>query len=275
MALRRQPALAATLTGVILTMAYAITLRRLADQWSSDEDMGHAFLVPVVIAWVIWRERSRLASLTAQPSVWGLLPFCAGICLHQLAALGAGLFVDSVSMILSIAGAVVCIAGLEYLRTWSFPLLLSLFMLPKLAFVYNAITLPLQLFASRVAAWMLTATHAAVVNREGNILDIGGRRLLVAEACSGIRYLLPLGFIALVFAYCFDSKVWMRAALLCVAIPVAIFANSLRVAFVAIFPSLETGARHTFIGAAIFVVCLIALPAAQTLFNGIHDRVRS
>jgi len=105
----------------------------------------------------------------------------------------------------SVAGAVLSLGGFAYLRAWALPLLLALFMLPKLALVYNQVTLPLQLFASRMAAGILTASGIAVI-REGNILDVAGRRVSVVEACNGIRYLLSLGFMAVVFAYLSDTK---------------------------------------------------------------------
>ncbi len=160
---------------------------------------------------------------------WGFVILLAGAVLELAGAAGGGLFISSVALLLTAAGVVVCFYGFPRLRAWAFPFLLALFMLPKLAIVYNQGTLPLQLLASRTAAGMLTHTGFGVI-RGGNILDVNGHRIAVAEACSGIRYLLPLGFMAIVFAYLSDSKAWMRVALLAAAIPVAILANAVRVA---------------------------------------------
>jgi exosortase len=185
--------------------------------------------------------------------------------------MGAGLFAGSAGFVLSVAGLVLCLGGFAFLRTWSFPLLLALFMLPKLAIVYNQVTLPLQLLASRLAEGMLLAGGAAVT-RDGNILNVGGHRIAVVEACSGIRYLLSLGFVAVVLAYLSDPKPWMRAALLVAAVPVAILANALRVAASASMPSLDATALHTFFGWLIFVVCLVMIIIVRRLLNVAHIR---
>jgi len=146
-------------------------------------------------------------------------------------------------------------------------------MLPKLAVVYNQVTLPLQLLASRLAAGLLSLSGAGVI-REGNILEFQGHRILVAEACSGIRYLLPLAFIAMVFGYLADPKPWMRLALLAATVPVAILANALRVAVAGASPIFAEGALHTFAGWALFLLSLAVLPGARRMFNLIWGRGR-
>ena len=146
-------------------------------------------------------------------------------------------------------------------------------MLPKLAIVYNQVTLPLQLLASRIAADILTAAGIGVI-REGNILDVRGHRVAVAEACNGIRYLLSLGFMAVVFGYLSDSKPWMRFALLVAAVPTAIIANAVRVAAAGWLPSLDRGAPHAISGWFIFVLCLPALVLLRQLFNNVYARYR-
>jgi exosortase len=256
---------------IALAGCYASAIAGMVNQWSSDEDMGHGFVVPVVIAWIVLRERARWPTLAVEPTAWGLALLLAAAALDLAGSAGAGLFARSLALLLSIAGAILCLGGLRWLRAWAFPLLLALFMLPKLAIVYNQATLPLQLLASRMAAGMLATAGAAVI-RDGNILDVGGHRILVAEACSGIRYLLPLGFTALLIGYLFDSRSWMRLLLLAAAIPIAIFANATRVAVAGAIPALAEGTPHALSGVLIFALCLAALIAsltiAQRLFPG-------
>ena len=254
-----------------LLACHLSTLDGMAAQWWNDEDMGHGFLVPFVIGWIVWSERRRWSSVPAQPSWWGIPLLIAGAGLHFAAVLGVGLFAASVALLLSAIGAIVCLEGFGRLRAWAFPLCLSLFMLPKLAFVYNLLTLPLQLLASRMAAGMLSAGGIGVI-REGNILDVGGHRVAVAEACNGIRYLLPLGFMAVVLAYILDPKAWMRVALLVVAVPLAIVANAVRVAASAAIPALDSGTPHLTAGAVIFLLCLAALAGARQLFHAVTVR---
>jgi exosortase len=154
---------------------------------------------------------------------------------------------------------------------WTFPLLLAVFMLPKLAVVYNQVTLPLQLLASRMAAAMLAGTGMGVI-REGNILDVAGHRVSVVEACNGIRYLLSLGFMAVVFGYLSDSKTWMRIALLAAALPLAILANAIRVAVAASAPALDSGTPHAILGWLLFVLCLLTLMLLRRVFSAVYMR---
>src|ERR1700722_4961822 len=209
------------LTALALVVCYAPTLRGMFEQWSNDEDMSHGFLVPIVILWIVWRERGRWRGLETDPNWWGFAILTAAAGLQFAGLLGAGLFAGSVALLVSVAGAVLCLGGWAWLRVLAFPLVLAIFMLPKLAIVYNQATLPLQLLASQIAAGFLTFAGIGVI-REGNILDVGGHRVAVVEACNGSRYLLSLGFMAVVFAYLADSKPWMRSALLMAAVPVAI-----------------------------------------------------
>ena len=262
---------AAVAAVVALLACHFPTLHGMAAQWWNDEDMGHGFLVPLVVAWVVWNERGRWRAVPVRPSWWGIPLLLAAAALHFAAVLGVGLFAASVALWLSAAGAIVCLAGFGRLRAWAFPLLLSLFMLPKLAFVYNLVTLPLQLLASRMAAALLAAIGIGVI-REGNILAVGAHRVAVAEACSGIRYLLPLGFMAVVLAYVIDPKPWMRVALLALAVPLAIAANALRVAASAAIPALDSGTPHAAMGAVIFLLCLAVLAAARQLIHAVGAR---
>jgi exosortase len=260
-----------TLTAVALLACYAPTLQGMFDQWSSDEDMGHGFVVPIVVLWIVYRERQRWQSLPPQPTSWGLPILALGAAMHFTSALGAGLFAGSVAFLMSLTGAILCLGGFAYLRAWTFPLLLTLFMLPKLAVVYNQATLPLQLLASRMAASILSVAGVGVI-REGNILDVAGHRVSVVEACNGIRYLLSLGFMAVVFAYLSDSKAWMRMALLASALPLAILANAIRVAVAASAPPLDSGTPHALLGWFLFVLCLLTLMLLRRVFNEVYTR---
>jgi exosortase len=254
-----------------LLACYASVLRGMADQWWTDEDMGHGFLVPVVILWIVWRERDQWRTVPAEPALRGFTFIAAGAALQLVGALGVGLFAGALGFLCSTFGVVVCFGGFSRARAWSFPLLLSLFMLPKLAIVYNQVTLPLQLLATRQAAAILRAAGAEVL-REGNVLQVGVHRVAVVEACNGLRYLIPLGFAAVVYAYLADRRPWMRVALLLAAIPVAILANAFRVAASAYVPALSEGAFHTLAGWLIFVACMAAIYLVHRVLTKLRGR---
>jgi exosortase len=260
------------ITAAALACCYASTLYGMARQWWNDEDMGHGFLVPAVAAWILWRERRRWQSLPMEASAWGAPLILLGALAHAAGALGAGLFLSSLGFLMSVTGAVLWLGGWALLRAWAFPLLLCLFMLPKLAILYNQATLPLQLLASHLAAGMLSIAGIGVI-RAGNILDVGGRQVLVTEACNGIRYLLPLGFVGVLFAYLSHPAAWMRVVVLALAVPLAILANAVRVAVSAGIPALDSGTPHMAAGWIIFVLTLAALASATRLFGRVPARL--
>jgi exosortase len=262
------------LTAGALVACYAPALRGMFEQWSSDEDMSHGFLVPIIALWIVWRERERRRTLKTEPNWWGFALLASAAGMQFVSLLGVGLFAGSVAFLISVAGAVLCLGGCAWLRALAFPLVLAVFMLPKLAVVYNQVTLPLQLVASQLAAGMLTVAGIGVI-REGNILDVGGHRVAVVEACNGIRYLISLGFMAVVFGYLSDSKPWMRLALLAAAVPIAILANALRVAAASWLPPLEAGVPHAVSGWFIFVLCLATIMLLRQLFNKVYVHYQS
>jgi exosortase len=260
------------LAAVALLACYATTFAGMAHQWWTDEDMSYGFIVPVVIAWIVWNDRAQWRNLPVRPNAWGFAVLLAAACLQVASAFGAGLFAASLAFVLSIAGLVLALFGFAWLRAWAFPLALTLFMLPKLAVVYNQVTLPLQLLATRLAGAMLAIAGFAVL-RDGNILTVAGHSIEVVEACNGIRYLLPLAFLGLVIAHTTGAATWIRYAVLAASVPVAILANAVRVAFSGLSPRLSEGSPHAALGVIIFVLSLALLGGISKLLAGYQLRV--
>jgi len=245
-------------------LCYWPILRGMASQWYFDPDMGHGFLVPLAAGWIAWQQRRRLA--VARPSAWGLVFVLAGAALQLAGAVGAGLFVGSLGFACALLGILLAAGGWPWLRELSFPLFLLVFMLPKLQFAYNQVTLPLQLLASQLAAALARVVGTSVL-REGNILQVAGHRIAVEEACNGIRYLLSLAFVALLWGHMAGLRGWRRALLGVAAVPLAILVNALRVAAVAVmcrynYP-LAVGTFHDASGWAALALALVLLVAAE------------
>jgi exosortase len=134
----------------------------------------------------------------------------------------------------------------------------------------------MQLFASRVADEVLTLLGIPVL-RDGNILELASQRLNVVEACSGIRSLLSLSFLSLVYAYFFDNKVWMRFVLLVATLPIAIIANAGRVTLTGLVSEYDAelagGVFHYASGWVIFMVALVFLVLFHQLLNLAYRRL--
>jgi exosortase len=183
--------------GLLMLVCYAPVLSSLVKQWSSDADMGHGFFVPVIAGYIVWQKRDELLAIKVQPNWWGLAVVVLGGAELLIGVLGAELFLSRTSFVIVLIGAVWLLGGDLILKKLAFPLFLLFFMVPIDAVIYNQITFPLQLLASRLADGALTLVSVPVL-REGNILELPNQRLSVVEACSGIRSLLSRTFLSLV-----------------------------------------------------------------------------
>ena len=261
----------------LLILCYAPVLKLLVLDWEQNEDMGHGFFVPVLAAYIAWQDRKRILAITPRRNYWGLVIVAlAGLQLY-VATLGAELFLARTAFIFSLAGAILFLGGSKLLKAVAFPLALLFFMVPLPAVVYNQITLPLQLFASSVAENVLMLVGIPVL-REGNILELASQKLSVVEACSGIRSLLTLSFLSLIYAYFFDRKIWMRWVLLVATIPIAIIANAGRVTSAGIASEYKKeyaeGIVHSASGWVIFIVALVFLILTHGVINAIYHRFK-
>ena len=262
--------------GLLLIVCYAPVLARLVSQWVTDEDMGHGFFVPIVAGFIVWQRRAELAKIQPKTNYWGLAVMVWGMLQMLVGALGAELFLARTAFLISLVGVLLFLWGTRAVRELAFPLLLLLFMIPIPRIIYSQITLPLQLFASNVAAHILEWVGIPVV-REGNLLELPSQTLNVVDACSGIRSLLSLSFLSLIYAYFFDKKVWMRWVLLIATVPIAIAANAGRVTIAGMMSEyradLAEGAPHLLEGWVLFLVALVILIGFHQLVNRIYGLV--
>lgn len=259
----------------LLIITYFPILQHLVEQWATDEDYGHGFFVPVVAALIAWLRRDELLRIEYQPAWWGVWIILWGIVQSFIGTLGAELFLQRTSILITLVGMLLVFGGTKLVRALAFPLLLLPFMIPFPAVIYNQITFPLQLFASSVAENVLGFLNIPVL-RDGNVLELASQKLTVVEACSGIRSLMSLLFLSLVYSYFFDKKVWMRWALLAATVPLAILANAGRVAITGILseevsPELAHGFFHSLEGWVIFVIDIVMLLALHALINRIYS----
>lgn len=245
---------------ILVGWLYFPILSRLAYQWWSDPNFSHGFFVPAFSLYVLWQDRVQLASLPRKPSSWGLPITIFGLSILVVGSLGAELFLSRVSFLLVIAGLVVFFRGWRYFRAALFPWAFLLLMIPIPAIIFNQITFPLQILASKVAANVLPLAGVPVL-REGNIINLPAMPLEVAQACSGIRSLLSLGTLAVIYGYLMETRNGMRTVLALASIPIAVVANSLRIVGTGLLvqywdPDKAEGFFHAFSGWLIFVVSL-------------------
>jgi exosortase len=259
--------------GILLIIAYFPILKHLVEQWSDDPDVGHGFFVPLVFGYIAWDRRDRLMAIQWKPEWWGIALMVWGFLQAYVGMLGAEQFLQRSAFLISLVGLLLVLGGRALVRELTFPLLLLPFMIPIPTVIYNQITFPLQIFASRVAEVLLGWLDIPVL-RDGNVLTLASQTLSVAEACSGIRSLLSLTFLALIYAYFADRKVWMRWALFLAVIPIAIIANAGRVTITGILSEHNTelakGVFHEMEGFVIFAIAFAMIFVLHQLINWIY-----
>lgn len=257
---------ALAVTGLLLLsfgLLYRDVLVKLVHDWLHDDNYSHGVLIVPIALYFAWERRERLLAAPAKPSMLGLLVVVGSILLLMAGTLGAELFLSRVSIIGIVAGTVLFVLGWEHLRILLLPIAFLVLMIPIPAIIFNQIAFPLQLLASRFGEATLRALSIPVL-REGNVITLATTQLEVAEACSGIRSLISLLTLGIVYGYFMTPSVAVRTVLALATIPVAILANGLRVAGTGIAahyygPSAAEGFFHTFSGWLVFVVSFAML----------------
>jgi exosortase len=232
----------------------------LVQDWMHDDNYSHGFLIVPLALYFAWERRRKFSMAEPAPSFSGAILFAPAV---LAAVLNMHPFVNRLSMLLCIIGAVVFLSGWARLKVMIFPIAFLLLMIPIPAVIFNPVTFPLQLLASRFGEWTLALCQIPVL-REGNVIQLANTSLEVAEACSGIRSLISLLTLAIVYGYFVESRMWVRVVLAIVSVPVAVAANALRVAgtgLAAHFYGAEAaeGFFHSFSGWLVFIVAFILL----------------
>lgn len=283
---------------IALVFVYFTVLLKLGSDWWVDENYSHGLLIPFVIGYILWLERGRFAEvLTSPAALWGGIGVGMSLLALWAGVAGAELFVQRLSLVLMIASILIYFWGFQLLRLVAVPLALLILSIPIPQIVFNRIAFPLQLFASRCAVAAMSFFSIPVL-RQGNIIELmplgasEPKRLAVVEACSGIRSLMTLVTLAVVYAYFTKPKVaqtsvcdsdskssqtevratnflkrftfWRSLILVVAAVPIAILTNALRVSGTGVLAHyygtrVADGFFHTFSGWVIYIAAAVLL----------------
>lgn len=233
--------------------------RDLIRDWTNDGNYSHGFLILPLALYFVWERRHKLAAATPRPATaMGLTLLLGSIAVLIVGLLGAELFLTRISLLGTLAGSILFVWGWPVLRILIFPLAFLVLMIPIPSIIFNQIAMPLQLLASRFGEWTLQAFDVPVL-REGNVIILANTTLEVAEACSGIRSLVSLLTLGIIYGYFADTRAWVRLIIAGSTIPIAILTNGARVAGTGLAahyygPQAAQGFFHDFSGWALFVV---------------------
>ena len=269
---RNAPLALASLTICLLVLAiYYHVLGKLVIDWWQIPDYSHGFLVPLFAAFLVWEKRKTLLATKITPAWSGIAVMALGLVVLLLGIFGSELFLSRVSLIILMAGLVLCFGGAQLLKELRFALLVLLLAIPLPEIFYSQITFPLQILASKLASNLLPYFGVPVL-REGNVIELPLMKLEVAEACSGIRSLMSLFTLAVFYGYFMEKSVWRRVALVLASIPIAIAANAVRILGTGLCvqywdPDKALGFFHEFSGWVIFLVSLVCLYLVHRAMN--------
>jgi exosortase len=262
------------LSALLILLYHGIAVKLVTD-WHELPDFSHGFLIPFFAAFLLWDNRESFRKTPIAPTWAGTILVVLGLFALLLGRLGADLFFQRTSFVLLIAGIVWTLIGKPMLSKSKFVLFVILLAIPLPTILFNKITFPLQLLASRFSSDLLRLAQVPVL-QDGNIIQLPAMPLEVAEACSGIRSLMSLFTVAVIYGYFLEKATWRRVVLALSALPIAVTANVARIFGTGLCvqywdPEKAMGFFHEFSGWLVFLVslsCLYVVHLAMSVVAG-------
>ena len=216
------------------------TLIDLIDTWSRSDEYSSGMLVPLLAGYILWHRKKEWIDAPIKPMISAVILLLAAQGIRFF-----GLFyyygtLDRYSLLLTVAALYLLILGLSSFKKF-FTIWLFLFlMFPLPAQVEGIITMPLQNWATGSAVYFLETLGYNVI-QEGNVININGTLVAVAEACNGLRMLTAFfvvsGFVVLLT----KRNLWQKIVILISSVPIALLCNTLRLTVTSIaFTILDT-----------------------------------
>ena len=248
-------------------------LYRMWGWWIDIPEYSHALLIPPIAAFLIWQQKDRLERVSFTGSWWGVCLVLLGGALLVVGQLGTIYTLIQYAYLVTLFGLVLAFTGSAAFRLLFMPLFILVLMVPLPQFVLANLSTKLQLLSSQLGVWFMRLFDISVY-LEGNVIDLGGYKLQVAEACSGLRYLFPLMTLGFLMAYFYKGATWKRVALFLSSIPVTLLMNSVRVGTIGYMVEhwgigMAEGFLHEFQGWAVFMASATLMLGEIVLLNRI------
>jgi exosortase len=263
MMIDKKTVFAVVLVVISFGLLYHGVITRLVHDWLNDDNYSHGILIFPIACYFAWERKKQFLAEEISPAKTGIWVVLGSIAMLIAGILGAEMFLPRFSMLGVIVGSILFLFGWKHFKIMFFPIAFLILMIPIPAIIFNQIAFPLQLLASRFGEIALIACRIPVL-REGNVIILANTSLEVADACSGIRSLISLLTLGIVYSYFSDSRIWIRVLMSLATIPIAIMTNGIRVAGTGIaahFYGSEAaeGFFHTFSGWLVFIMAFILL----------------
>jgi exosortase len=265
-----------SLTGALAFAIYAPILYHMVLHWHQVDDYSHGFLIGPLAVYFAWERRAKLRRAPVAPSWWGALPLALGLLSLTVGRLGVELMTMRAAFVLTLNGLVLLLLGRAIYRILAFPLLFLFLAVPLPQSLVNVISFPLQLLAADLAVSVLQLFGTPIL-REGNIIHLPTSQLFVADACSGLRSLMALGTLGVVFAYFFRKNPVERAVIVASTLPIAVLVNAFRVGLTTGLsykwgPQMAAGVIHQTEGFFTFALAFVVLLGEAWLLSLVWPR---
>ncbi len=255
----RPPLIALALAWALLAALYFATGAAMVEIWNRSETFAHAWVVPPISVWLIWRMRAELASMAPRPApLWllALLPLGLLWLVGDLAAANSATQFALLGMGIALVPALL---GTAVAGRMAFPLGFLFFAVPFGDFLTPWLV-------ERTADFTVIAVRATgiPVFREGTQFIIPSGSWSVVQACSGIRYLMASVMVGTLFAYLNYRTNRKRWAFIGVAIVTPLVANWLRAYMIVMLGHLSgnrlaVGVDHIIYGWVFFGIIMLAM----------------
>jgi exosortase len=248
----------------LLLVAYLPTIAWMADRWFAKESYySHGFLIPLISLFIVWQRRNALSKIKMAGNVLGLWIVAACLLVHIVSASLRVYFLSGFTLIPIIYGLVLFFFGKEMVRKLTFPILFLFTMVPLPLAVIGTLTVKLKLLATQLSVFTLNNIGFRCI-QDGSVIRMPASFIEVAAPCSGLRSIISLVTLGLLFAYSMKTSLLKKTILFLSSIPIAIATNVMRITIVAIVNDLyggevAMGVFHDFTGYMVFVAAFLGL----------------
>jgi len=207
---------------------YAPALLAAAHEWSINDNYAHGFFIFPLCLFILWLRRDELRLVERRPSAWGLLPLALGVVWQCLSYTLQLRYIGIWTLPLTLVGGALVLYGPAMLPLVRFAILFSLLAYPLPHSLLAGMTTRIQAASTDGATGLMSALGYPMI-KQGNVIQVPGATLEVAEACSGFHKLLSLSAFTLLYAFLFTPVQWKRLILIAAVLPLALLVNVLRI----------------------------------------------
>ena len=203
--------------------AYWGTLADIVSIWSRSGTFTHGFLIVPVVVYLVWQQRVELQKITPRPAPLALLFLGGMVALWWLAQLLAVNAMQHFAVVMMIPATFLVLLGSAVMKRLLFPMAYLLFAVPFGEFLVPS----LQDITATMTVKALQFTGIPVLWEE-RFFYIPSGTFEVAEACSGVRYLIASLALGTLYAYISYRSLWRRAVFIALSAVVPVLANGMR-----------------------------------------------